>query len=542
MNTLFVNGELLFDMMKNGYRNLKLNMKTVDELNVFPIPDGDTGKNMTMTIEGGVLGKNDCSSVSVFMVDFSRNCLLSARGNSGVILSQFIKGLSNGTADKDVLTVADFIAAMEAGVAQAYKAVIKPVEGTMLTVLREATEAIKGKSFADFEQCLDFIIKEMEKSLRHTPELLAVLKEAGVVDSGGAGIVCIFEGIRKMLDNEVVDETAPALSNKDFSTPSGSMLLEDTGDMKFGYCTEFILQLFESKTDIKNFDLNELIAFLESVGDSIVAVREDVLVKVHVHTYTPEKVLAFAHKYGEFITLKIENMTLQHEEIINNTPKQKYAIVATATGQGIINYFKEIGVSQVVDGGQTNNPSASAFVEAFNKANAEHIVVLPNDGNILLTAKQAAEIYKDADVHVIETKSIAEGYSAISMMDLSVDTVEQLVADMTAPLKNVTTGYVTTSIRDANMNGIEIKKDRWLGLTKSTIYSCEDSPEKAAEKLLLSLPNLDEKQVITVFCGKGYDEAELNKIKKTVSDRVPLIEFGAIDGGQDIYRYIFCIE
>ncbi len=546
MHTISVNGLQLASMLSNGYRNLKNNMKTVDELNVFPVPDGDTGKNMTMTIEGGVLSTEENADIGVYMAEFSRNSLMSARGNSGVILSQFIKGFSIAAKDHSEFTVDDFKYAMEMGTRQAYDAVIKPVEGTMLTVIREASEAASGKCFDDFEDILSFLTAEMEKSLKNTPELLPVLKEAGVVDSGGAGMVFIFDGMTKALDGVVIDETVPALSRNDFSVKSNSaVLLEDIKDMEYGYCTEFILQLMESKNPISDFDLNKLIDYLESVGDSIVAVREDVLVKVHVHTYTPEKVLEFAHKYGEFISLKIENMTLQHTEITDFEKSQKpvkYAIVAVASGKGIADYFLSIGASVIVDGGQTNNPSAAAFLDAFKKVNADNIVVLPNDSNILLTAKQAAAMYTDSKVYVIETKSLAEGYSALSMMDLSVPDVQMLISDMTMPITNVTTGYVTTAIRDASLDGVTINKDKWLGLTRKTVYSCEDDPVDAALKLIHSLPDIDDKQVITMFYGKGVDASEVSAIESEINERYPMMDFGSISGEQEIYRYIFCIE
>ncbi len=546
MHTTSVNGEQFALMLLNGYRNLKANMKTVDELNVFPVPDGDTGKNMTMTIEGGVLGTTENADLGVYMSEFSRNSLLSARGNSGVILSQFIKGLAIGANGYTRFGVDDFKAAMGMGVKQAYGSVIKPVEGTMLTVIREAYESVSDKSFDDFESCLAYIIRQMEKSLKNTPDLLPVLKEAGVVDSGGAGVVFIFEGMRKALDGTVIDESVPPLSRSDFSTgKTETALLDDTSDMKYGYCTEFILQLFDGKFPLQDFNIKDLIAFLETAGDSIVAVKEENLVKVHVHTYTPEKVLEFAHKYGEFISLKIENMTLQHTEISDMgkaSERKKYAVVAVASGKGIADYFLNIGASYIIDGGQTNNPSTSAFLEAFEKVNADNIVVLPNDSNILLTAKQAASMYNDSKVFVIETKSLAEGYSALSMMDLSVSDVSQLVSDMTMPVSNVTTGYVTTAIRDANLNGVEIQKGKWLGLTRDIVYSCEENPVDTAINLINSLPDINDKQVITMFCGKGVEQYEIDAIERDITGKYPMMDFGSIAGEQEIYRYIFCIE
>lgn len=554
-----MDGIQLYNLFANGYLNLKRNMATVDELNVFPVPDGDTGKNMTATIEGGVTGSNSAeASVQVLMKEFSHSALLSARGNSGVILSQFIRGIAKGTKGKDTLTVIDFIDAIKSGVNHAYNSVVKPVEGTMLTVMREGADNAHRKhtSIQDFDTCLDTILAGMRKSLKNTPELLPVLKEAGVVDSGGAGLVFIFEGMLMALRNEVIPDTPLQTTDSNITQLS----YDPEKLLTYGYCTEFILQLQNSKTDISAFNVSDMITFLETIGESIVAVQDDTIVKVHVHTFEPETVIGYARKFGELVTIKIENMTVQHSEqnsegfaqntdsvsdTDNEQPPQertKYAVVATASGSGIIDYFKNAGVSAIVDGGQTNNPSAEDFVNAFSKLNAEYIIVLPNDSNIVMTAMQAAKIYKDADVKVIKTKSIAEGYSAISMMDLSLETIEDVISEMTYYLPNVTTGYVTTATRDACIDGVEITKDHYIGLTTDTIIS--DSPDKitAALMLLDKLPDIEDKQVVTAFCGCDITDEEKDTFSMEVQRKYPLIEIGMIDGNQDIYSFIFAIE
>lgn len=570
-----MDGTQLYKLFTNGYLNLKRNMAMVDELNVFPVPDGDTGKNMTATIEGGVIGSNaNEASVQALMKEFSHSALLSARGNSGVILSQFIRGIAKGTKGKDTLTVLDFIDAIKSGVNHAYNSVVKPVEGTMLTVMREGSESAyrKHPNLKDFDSCLDAILAGMRKSLKNTPELLPVLKEAGVVDSGGAGLICIFEGMLMALRNEEIpDEPVVATTN------NTSLSYDPENLLTYGYCTEFILQLQASKTDIDAFNVCDMISFLETIGESIVAVQDETLVKVHVHTFEPENVIAYARKFGELVTIKIENMTVQHSEqdssahpsdaVSNLTSENsinsrfsdaglssvvdygqipaertKYAVVATASGSGIINYFKDAGVAAIVDGGQTNNPSAEDFVNAFKQLNAEYIIVLPNDSNIVMTAMQAAKIYKDADIRVIKTKSIAEGYSALSMMDLSLETVEDVISEMTYYLPNVTTGYVTTATRDAYIDGVEITKDHYIGLTTDTIIS--DSPDKVTAALMLldNLPDIDDKQVVTAFCGLDVTEEEKDNFSNEVHRKYPLIEIGMIDGKQDVYSFIFAIE
>lgn len=539
-----LDGRQIYDLFLNGYLNLKHNMDTIDELNVFPVPDGDTGKNMTATIEGGVAGANkDETNVSALMDSFSRNTLLAARGNSGVILSQFIRGIAKGTKDKQSVTIEEFLYAIKSGVNSAYKSVVKPVEGTMLTVMREGCEsAIKQINYIkDINTCLQLLIKGMKKSLKNTPELLPILKEAGVVDSGGAGIVCIFEGMLMSLSEDYVP-----MENFTPSASAGiNMNYNPEELLTYGYCTEFILQLQQTKTDIASFNIEDMITYLEGLGNSIVAVNEDTIVKVHVHSFEPEKVIAYARTFGELVTIKIENMAVSHNDSHSHnadSPREKYAVIAVASGEGIINYFKEAGVTAVVDGGQTNNPSAEDFFETFKKVNAEHIIVLPNNSNIVMTAEQAGKMYKEAKVHVIKTKSIAEGYSALSMMDLTLDTVDDVISEMTCYLPNVTTGYVTTATRDALIDGIEIFKDDYIGLTNDTILS--DSPDKidAALTLLKNLPDIDDKQVVTAFCGKDVTEEEKNNLCDYLLQMYPMIEIGTIDGMQDIYSFIFAIE
>jgi DAK2 domain fusion protein YloV len=526
-------------MLKGGYLNLKRNMAVIDQLNVFPVPDGDTGKNMTMTIEGGVAGtKGDFSSIGEMMKSFSRNSLLSARGNSGVILSQFIRGIAVGSENTQSFDYNSFKTAFESGKEYAYNAVAVPTEGTILTLIREGSDFLNSHTFDDFEELFTSLIKELHRSLQHTPELLPVLKEAGVVDSGGAGLVCIFEGMLSIIRGEEIDDTETLESSNEFVLSSG---FDENSVLEYGYCTEFILQLLKAKTDIDAFSLTDLTKKLEEMGDSIVTVQDSSLVKVHVHTFSPETVIAYVRQFGELVTVKIENMSVQHSEI-KAEEKKKFAVVATATGEGLSSFFTGIGVDVIIDGGRTNNPSAEDFMDAFKKVNAEHIIVLPNDSNVVLTALQASELYEGADIRVIKTKSLAEGYSALSMMDLSVDSVERLIEDMTSCLDSVSSGYVTTSTRDACISGVEIKKGQWMGLEGDTVYASVDDPLTAAMELFRKLPDIEEKQVVTAFYGKGVDEAEVEKLEEAFREEFPLIEIGFIEGNQDVYRYIFAIE
>lgn len=541
-----IDGEFLELMLQNGYRNIMLNQAEIDALNVFPVPDGDTGLNMTMTMSGGVENHESSKNVGEMMASFAHGTLFSARGNSGVILSQFINGFAKGAKDMDTMSVSDFAKAMESGVNQAYKSVVRPVEGTMLTVMREATEFLSNNkdSFASFEDCFMSLMPVIRRSLDNTPNLLPVLEEAGVIDSGGAGFLTIVEGMKLALEGEILSDDSKASSS--LKPSSKISLLPDNGTLEYGYCTEFILQLIYSDHRADSFNLDEMIATLETFGDSIVAIREDNVVKVHVHTFTPEKVLAYARGFGEFLTLKIENMALQHNESIKENKKkkkhQKYAIATVASGRGIQEYLTGIGADVIISGGQTDNPSTEDFINAFDTLDADYIVVLPNNSNVIMAAKQAAKIYDKADVRVIETRSVAEGYSALSMMNNSVDTVEELIEGMSFGIPNVTTGYITTATRDSSMGGVAVKQGDYIGLDRETIRSSEKSKADAVMGLLKNLPEIDEKEVLTGFFGNGVTEEEAEALKELIEESFPMLECAFIEGDQPVYDYIFALE
>lgn len=541
-----IDGEFLELMLQNGYRNIMLNQAEIDALNVFPVPDGDTGLNMTMTMSGGVENHESSKNVGEMMASFAHGTLFSARGNSGVILSQFINGFAKGAKDMDTMSVSDFAKAMESGVKQAYKSVVRPVEGTMLTVMREATEFLSNNkdSFASFEDCFMSLMPVIRRSLDNTPNLLPVLEEAGVIDSGGAGFLTIVEGMKLALEGEILSDDSKASSS--LKPSSKISLLPDNGTLEYGYCTEFILQLIYSDHRADSFNLDEMIATLETFGDSIVAIREDNVVKVHVHTFTPEKVLAYARGFGEFLTLKIENMALQHNESIKENKKkkkhQKYAIATVASGRGIQDYLTGIGADVIISGGQTDNPSTEDFINAFDTLDADYIVVLPNNSNVIMAAKQAAKIYDKADVRVIETRSVAEGYSALSMMNNSVDTVEELIEGMSFGIPNVTTGYITTATRDSSMGGVAVKQGDYIGLDRETIRSSEKSKTDAVMGLLKNLPGIDEKEVLTGFFGNGVAEEEAEALKELIEESFPMLECAFIEGDQPVYDYIFALE
>ena len=545
MQHQIINGIELNRIFTIGYRNLKKNMTTVNDLNVFPVPDGDTGTNMVHTFGGGMKTVGDnVSHVGEYMQSLSRAVLLSARGNSGVIFSQFVHGLYRGFADKETIEFSDFADAFVCATEDSYKSIITPTEGTILTVIREAAEYLKenASKYEDFKSGFEGLIANMKATLAKTPELLPVLKEAGVVDSGGAGLVCFFEGVYAGICGVDIEDTPDLADSISDGIMSGNFGPDSV--LEYGYCTEFILQLMNAKTDIKAFSKEDFVKPLEEMGDSIVAVVNDGIVKIHIHTFTPEKVLGYAREYGEFVTIKIENMSVQHSEVEAAAPKKehvKYSIVAVASGEGIINYFYGIGANAVINGGQTNNPSVDAFLEAFDAFDAEHIIVLPNNSNIILTAQQAAKMY-NGDVHVIPTKSIVEGYSALSMMNLWCDTVDELVSDMSMGLSTVTTASVTTATRDTVMNGIDIKKDKYIGIEGKNIIVCNDDKLETASCLIRDITSRMEKEVIIVFYGASVTTQEAETLKEELEKEYPLADIGFIEGKQEVYDFIISLE
>jgi len=429
--------------------------------------------------------------------------------------------------------------------------VAEPVEGTILTVARESVENIVIDDNITAEKFFYEILEEMKKSLEHTPELLAALKEAGVIDSGGAGLVYIIEGFYKALTEEdafsemAVSEVGGAKKSIDLTK------FNENSVMEFGYCTEFLLQLTHAKTDIEKFSVKELIDFLGGVGDSIVAFITGTVVKVHVHTMEPWRVLQHCQQFGEFLTLKIENMTLQHNETsrasvsdINKKVKKsrkKFAVVTVATGQGLINTFKDMGADYVVSGGQTNNPSSEDFIAAFEEVNADHVFVLPNNSNIILTAKQAADMYEGSDIRVIESKTIGAGYSALSMLDYESDDADAIESELKENMKNSVTGMLTKAVRTTTVNGVEVNKDDYIGFTNKLMLV--STPEKMKSVYALADKIItDERMFLIVSYGKGATVHERQAFRAFMAKEHSELEFYEIDGEQDVYDFILIVE
>lgn len=544
MSDINIDGQILKKILQYGYSQLQANKDVINDLNVFPIPDGDTGDNMCMTLQGGVkaIAENNSYNVCDIASSCASGMLNSARGNSGVILSQLFYGFAEGLNDKNTAGIIDILHAMESGVKRGYAAVDKPTEGTMLTVARETTEHISKLNLLELSESA--LIKELLESANNsvlaTPEKLPVLKESGVVDSGGAGIYYIFEGISRFVNGEELSESKEERSSQelDFSR------FNENSTLEYGYCSEVLLQLTRSKTDIDNFNMDELKAYLQSIGDSIVAVQTGYVIKIHVHTFEPYRLLQYCQQFGEFLRIKIENMTLQHSDanienrfapsVVKSEEKKKYGLVTVASGEGVVQLFKDLGVDVVVSGGQTNNPSTEDFIEAFDEVNAEEIFVLPNNSNIILTAKQAAEMYDKAKIHVVMSRSIGDGYAALSMIDLTLEDSAQIVDNMHNEIINTTTGAISRATRSTVCCGINITKDDAIGIIGKQIVSANADKTKAIAELIDNMRAREKECGVLIF-GKDLTEEERSFTREYFARNYSDIELYEIDGKQDIY-------
>ena len=470
MSIFKVDGSLFKQMIINGAVNLDNNCTKIDELNVFPVPDGDTGTNMKLTLKSGVKEIQDLNtnSISEIAKKLSRGLLMGARGNSGVILSQLFRGFASGVEGHDVADAVVFAKALKKGMETAYKAVMKPVEGTILTVARESAEemcriATPELSLKDF---LARLVYEANRSLQKTPDLLPILKEVGVIDSGGKGLLVIYEGFEKAVNGEVLTINENAVVKEPSAQSQFSI-----DDITFGYCTEFIVQLDNERLKSNPFTEERLINALAKIGDSLVVVQDEDIVKVHVHTNEPGVALNLAQKYGEFLTLKIENMREQHSSIVEHEysqpaqPKEmkEYGIIAVCSGEGLSNIFKEMGCDYIITGGQTMNPSTEDFLKAIKEVHARNVIILPNNSNIIMAANQAADNTEDVEVRVIPSKTIPQGYSSLLIFNPTTD-IDENFESMSEQAKEVKSGQVTFAVRNTQYNGLEIKKDDYMGI------------------------------------------------------------------------------
>ena len=542
-----LDGYLLTELVRGGAKNLSANVETVNDLNVFPIPDGDTGDNMLLTMQGGVrAGGEGEANLAAVSRRIAQGMLLGARGNSGVILSQFCEGLAAGfggavSADVEVIKTA-----LRSGVQYAYAAVVEPAEGTILTVMRDAAEYACARGSETPGELLDDFIDEARRALARTPEQLDVLKRAGVVDSGGAGLLCIAEGVRRAYRGEAVESTAEETpmdrAEIDYS------LFDENSVMRYGYCTELLLRLQHAKCDIDAFSVDELIAFLQSVGNSVVAFRSGTMVKVHVHTMTPDRVLAHCQQYGEFLTVKIENMTLQHSGTeLPDLPAEPAAarhrcgIVAVAGGTGVQRALRSLGADAVIDGGQCRNPSAEDFVRAVESVAADTVFLLPDNGNVILAARQAAALCPERDVRVLPARSLGEGWAALAMWDPDAPDADALERELMEAMQGVETIKLSRAVRDADLDGLAVRAGDCLAAEGHRALAAGSDP---AETLLAAAKTLDwarHEAVILVRGAEGSAE-ESERIAAALRTLRRGLEVYPVDGGQDIYSYILIAE
>ncbi len=549
MSTFKIDGTLFKQMIINGVVNLDNNSDYIDELNVFPVPDGDTGTNMKLTLNAGTKEIINLNSNSIADVakKLSRGLLMGARGNSGVILSQLFRGFASGVEGHDVADSVIFAKALKKGVETAYKAVMKPVEGTILTVSRESADEVNRMATPEmsFKELLSRLVNESKRSLNRTPDLLPVLKEVGVVDSGGAGLVLIYEGFEKAINGEILKvdknkETKPDIVQAKFKAE----------EITFMYCTEFIVQLDEEKTKTNPFTEQRLSKFLSSIGDSLVVVQDEDIVKVHVHTNEPGVALNFAQKYGEFAKLKIENMKEQHSTIVSEAShtmedkkepeKKEYAIISVCVGEGLGNIFKEMGCDKIISGGQTMNPSTEDFLKAIKEVNAKNIIILPNNSNIIMAANQAAEVTEDVEVKVIPTKTIPQGYSSLLIFNPTVD-IQSNYEAMVEQMHEVKSGQVTYAVRDTQYNGIEIKKDDYMGIFEKNIVVSDHNRLDVTLSLLSQMVD-EETEIVTVFYGDDVNDDEVESISEYIESNYKDVELEILEGNQPVYSYIIAIE
>jgi DAK2 domain fusion protein YloV len=541
-----LDGIMFRNMCKGGLDAILAVEKKVNSLNVFPVPDGDTGTNMKLTLEHGVNDSYDTKSIGEFSLKLARGMLLGARGNSGVILSQLFKGLSRHLKNFETISAIDYKDALILGYETAYQAVIHPTEGTILTVARLGIENIKDKitNSTSFEELFALYIASMKDILKETPEMLPVLKEAGVIDSGGAGLIAIYEGMEAI----ILGKEVPHILSVDDKKKEEEILFNEDSVLEYGYCTEFILQLQNSKCDIKNFNLDLFIKFLEAHGDSIVALKDESIVKVHVHTMAPGDILNEAQKYGEFITFKMENMSIQHNEVIKEKkeklPHKHIAYIAVAQGEGFKNLYKDYGCDIILDGGKTFNTSAEEFLNAMDMIDADEIIILPNNKNVHLAAEQARNIKDKDHIHVLHTNSLVEGYFAFSMMDTVEEDIDvhQQIENMISGIESVHSFGVTMAVKDSSYNGISIARGDYISVLDGDIVYTSKDKKEAVTLGLRKISDIDEKEIIILFKGKNLLEEEKDGIIEALEEEYPNATVGEIDGDQDTYGVLIGIS
>ncbi|WP_368864824.1 fatty acid kinase catalytic subunit FakA [Staphylococcus hominis] len=548
-----INGKLFADMIIQGAHNLSNNADLVDSLNVYPVPDGDTGTNMNLTITSGreEVENNLSQSIGELGKTFSKGLLMGARGNSGVILSQLFRGFCKNIEDEKEINAQQFASSFQAGVDTAYKAVMKPVEGTILTVAKDAASAAmtKAEETDDCIEVMEYTIEKAEQSLNNTPNLLAVLKEVGVVDSGGKGLLCVYEGFLKGLKGEKVEANKQKLDTEDLVHEEHDFHgVINTEDIKYGYCTEMMVRFGKDK---KEFNEQTFRNDMSEFGDSLLVINDDEIVKVHVHTETPGEVFNYGQQYGELIKLKVENMREQHREVIrkeqshqqataSQQPKTvETAVIAISMGEGISELFTSMGATHIISGGQTMNPSTEDIVKVIEQSECQRAIILPNNKNIRMSSDQAAQLVK-ADTVVIPTTSIPQGIAALFQYDVA-STLEENASHMNTALETVKSGSITFAVRDTKIDGVDIKKDEFMGLAESKIVTSNADEFKTITGLLSTLLN-EESEILTVITGEYAQSDMTTQLEEWIENEYPDVEIEIHKGDQPIYPYLFAVE
>jgi len=552
-----LDGRSFAKMILAGAHHLSQNAQIVDALNVFPVPDGDTGTNMNLSMTSGAKAVEETNTdhIGKVGVALSKGLLMGARGNSGVILSQLFRGFSKHIEQKETIDAKEFALALQAGVDTAYKAVMKPIEGTILTVAKDAAKKAVAVSAAEdqIDRVLELTIEEARASLDRTPDLLPVLKEVGVVDSGGKGLLCVYEGFLASLRGEELPPKAASLptlkelvSAEHHKSAQSHM---NTEDIEFGYCTEFMVKFEEDK---QSFDENAFREDLSEFGDSLLVVSDDTLAKVHIHAEQPGDVLSYAQRYGSLINMKIENMREQHSSIVNEerehapaapkapaVEKQRFGVVSVAMGEGIADLFKSIGASVVIEGGQTMNPSTEDIVTAIESVHAETVFILPNNSNIVMAAKQAATV-SSREVVVIPTKTVPQGMSALLSLNEAASNEDNERAMLEA-IDHVKSGQITFAVRDTQIDGIDIAKGDYMGLFNGKITLTAKNQLDAAKELLTKMVTEDD-EIVTIIKGEDASSDELDALQAFIEETFEDVEIEIHDGKQPLYSYILAVE
>lgn len=559
MSITALDGKRFAEMVIQGANHLAANAKMVDALNVFPVPDGDTGTNMNLSMTSGAkeVRNNVQEHIGKVGVSLSKGLLMGARGNSGVILSQLFRGFSKAVEGKAEISAKDFAQALDAGVETAYKAVMKPVEGTILTVAKDSAKkgVLTAQKSNDIVVIMEEVLKEAKASLKRTPDLLPVLKEVGVVDSGGQGLVFVYEGFLAVLKGEKLPESPITPSMDEMVNAEHHKSVQshmNTEDIEFGYCTEFMVRFEADKVSKHPFDEGVFRNDLSQLGDSLLVIADEDVVKVHIHSEQPGEVLTYGQKYGNLINMKIENMRQQHSNIVGDTPTasgttlpkaskelQEYGIVTVSMGSGIAELFKSIGAHAVIEGGQTMNPSTEDIVKAVKEVNAKKVFILPNNKNIIMAAQQAADVSEE-EIYVIPSKTVPQGLSALLVFNPSADVKTNESAMMDA-LKHVKSGQITFAVRDTQIDGLEIEKNDFMGIAEGKIVVKNKNKVNAAQDLLLQMLDEDS-EILTIIYGEDVSEEEVSSLREFVEENFEDVEIEVHNGGQPLYSFIFSIE